>query len=242
MEQRLAKRSYEGRGHMEIFTAAHKMRVEASNALLKTLEEPPEETVIVLVSSSWTALLPTIRSRSHLVRFRRLPAEKVASIVTDRTDVDPHRAGELALASDGSPGAALLAAFGDDSPGTGEDPSEVLRRVAAESSPSEVLSMAVSLAQKLKREGTMALVVGIRSFLHDLRRDSRSLSPLSSEPEQLLGIEVSDDAAEKALGIFDKASVRLKGNGMAKIVLSAALLGFWKLVSGGRAPGEGCAH
>lgn len=242
MEQRLARKSYEGGGHMEIFTSAHRMGVEASNALLKTLEEPPADTVIVLVSSSWTVLLPTIRSRSHLVRFRRLPSETVASIVTESTGITPDLAMRLALASDGSPGTALIAAASEVSPDPEGSPAEVLKLICGMNSSSDVLSEAVALANKLKRDGAMTLVTGMRSCVHDLRRVSMGLLPLSVDPEQLRGIEVPDDAAEKALGIFDTASVRLKGNGMARVVLSAALLGVWKLVSGGRAPGEGCAH
>ena len=49
----------------------------ASNALLKTLEEPPEGTVFLLLASNATALLPTIRSRCQRVRFGAVPVDRI---------------------------------------------------------------------------------------------------------------------------------------------------------------------
>lgn len=51
---------------------AHTMRVEAQNALLKTLEEPPDDTIIILTTSRVDSLLPTIRSRAVELQVRPL--------------------------------------------------------------------------------------------------------------------------------------------------------------------------
>lgn len=57
----------EGIGRAIIITDAHRMRTEAQNALLKTLEEPPVDTVLILTTISADNLLPTITSRVTLV-------------------------------------------------------------------------------------------------------------------------------------------------------------------------------
>jgi len=54
---------------------------EAANCLLKTLEEPPPEAVIVLVGTALERQLPTIRSRCQIVRFRPLAADEVARVL-----------------------------------------------------------------------------------------------------------------------------------------------------------------
>ncbi|MDB5164663.1 MAG: polymerase subunit delta [Candidatus Saccharibacteria bacterium] len=54
-----------------IIEAAHKLTTEAQNALLKTLEEPPTGTVLILTASNEQALLPTIRSRVQVVAIKR---------------------------------------------------------------------------------------------------------------------------------------------------------------------------
>ncbi|MEX0716220.1 MAG: DNA polymerase III subunit delta' [Planctomycetaceae bacterium] len=86
---------------------ADHMRMEAANALLKTLEEPPERAVIVLVAENVDALLPTIRSRCQLVRFAPLADADAAELllelewVTDREEARSIAAlceGSLAMA------------------------------------------------------------------------------------------------------------------------------------------------
>ncbi len=73
VDHRLSMRRFEGRHRVVIVDPADAMNVQAQNALLKTLEEPPEATSLVLVSASPDALLPTIRSRCLRVAFAPLP-------------------------------------------------------------------------------------------------------------------------------------------------------------------------
>lgn len=60
---------------------AHNMRTEASNAFLKTLEEPGENTLFFLITDKYDRLLPTIRSRCVHVEFSRLSDEEVGTII-----------------------------------------------------------------------------------------------------------------------------------------------------------------
>ena len=61
--------SYEGGKKLFILESAELLLEEAANNLLKVLEEPPEDTVFVLVCADWDKLLPTIRSRCQLFNF-----------------------------------------------------------------------------------------------------------------------------------------------------------------------------
>lgn len=60
-----------------IFDEAASMTEEAANALLKTLEEPPTETIFILITTSAQHMLPTIRSRSQKVRFSPVPSAEI---------------------------------------------------------------------------------------------------------------------------------------------------------------------
>ena len=73
VDHRLAMKRFEGRGRVVIIDPADAMNVPAQNALLKTLEEPPDDTTLVLVSSAPDRLLPTVRSRCARVAFGPLP-------------------------------------------------------------------------------------------------------------------------------------------------------------------------
>ncbi len=64
---------FEGKHKVYIITHADQMRPEAANALLKLLEEPPENLMLILITESIHKILPTIKSRCQLVRFAPLP-------------------------------------------------------------------------------------------------------------------------------------------------------------------------
>ena len=93
---------YEGRYRVAIVTDAQKMNPEAGNALLKLLEEPPAQTLILLTALQRSDLLPTIVSRCQHIRFRPLCRAELASILTEAHGVEPVWAGVLAAAADGS--------------------------------------------------------------------------------------------------------------------------------------------
>ena len=85
-----------------IIDRADCMNQASANAFLKTLEEPPEGVVFILIASSETAVLPTVLSRCQVVRFRSIPAAEGAGIVAQRTGVSPERAALALAACEGS--------------------------------------------------------------------------------------------------------------------------------------------
>lgn len=83
-------------------------RPGASNALLKSLEEPPAGTIFLLVSHAPGRLLPTIRSRCRLLRFAALDGADMASVLRAQLpDTGSDEIDALVRAGDGSPGRAL---------------------------------------------------------------------------------------------------------------------------------------
>ena len=77
-----AYRPFEGRKRVVIVDEADALIVEAQNALLKTLEEPPSASMFVLVTSRPDVLLPTVRSRCQRLRFGRLEPGEVATVLS----------------------------------------------------------------------------------------------------------------------------------------------------------------
>jgi len=86
---------------------ADKLNLEAANALLKSLEEPPEFALFVLITDNFTQLLPTIISRSQVVRFRALPKAWIAEELKKRYWFEEEVAWDLAEISQGSIGIAI---------------------------------------------------------------------------------------------------------------------------------------
>lgn len=72
---------YEGRRKVFILSEAEQMRTEAANALLKLLEEPPANLMLILTTARIHQILPTIKSRCQMFRFSRLPLDHIVDIV-----------------------------------------------------------------------------------------------------------------------------------------------------------------
>jgi DNA polymerase-3 subunit delta' len=107
IEQEANFRPFEGRARVFIIEDAHRLNEASSNALLKTLEEPPATSHLILITPRPAQLLPTIRSRSQMLRFSPLsPAEIEAHLLKGR-QVSPADARLLGKIARGSIGRAL---------------------------------------------------------------------------------------------------------------------------------------
>ena len=107
MQRDLAYRPYEGHRRVCVLAAADRMAPNMSNILLKTLEEPPLHTVIILLANNPRLLLPTILSRCRPIRFHPLPIPLVSNWLKEQKGLDEEEARLLATLSEGSPGKAL---------------------------------------------------------------------------------------------------------------------------------------
>lgn len=103
----LGGKAVRGEGRIAIIDDAQALNLTAQNALLKTLEEPPGQSLLILVSESQAALLDTVRSRLRPIRFAPLPVEALSALLERKAGVDPTRAAALARLARGSAARAL---------------------------------------------------------------------------------------------------------------------------------------
>lgn len=91
-----------------IIDSVDDMERNAANALLKNLEEPPSDTLFLLVSHSPGKLLPTIRSRCRMLRFQPLPDDEMVAVLRAQLpDIGDTELAALIRAGQGAPGRAL---------------------------------------------------------------------------------------------------------------------------------------
>lgn len=103
----IALKPFRGGRKIAIIDDADYLNQEGANCLLKTLEEPPEQSLIMLIGTSEQRQLPTIRSRCQIVRFAPLSGPVVARLLELHTDVDADRIDAVARRSGGSLSRAL---------------------------------------------------------------------------------------------------------------------------------------
>ena len=101
----------EGGWRVVVIDSADEMNQNAANAILKILEEPPRQALILIVSHAPGRLLPTIRSRCRRLELRPLAERHIVEILgRQRPDLKPAEAAALARLAEGSAGRALALA------------------------------------------------------------------------------------------------------------------------------------
>ena len=112
LQHEASLKPYEGRFRVFIIDEADRMSEEAANALLKTLEEPPDQVALLLLAVEPDRLLPTVTSRCRRLDLRPVRRDLIAAELEGRYRLDPADAEELARLSEGRPGWAFRAAAG----------------------------------------------------------------------------------------------------------------------------------
>ncbi len=107
LKKEIGLRPYEGRRKVFIIDNAHQLGAEASNALLKILEEPPGEVSIILVSAKSALLFKTIVSRCRIIRFYPLARSGLAEILEGDYNLDALTAHFLAYFCEGRLGCGV---------------------------------------------------------------------------------------------------------------------------------------
>ena len=109
LQREIALTPHEGRYRVAVLRSFNHATTEASNCLLKTLEEPPPQVVLCITAPDTSSLLPTIVSRCQLLKLRPLSLEAVESALIERWGVEQQRAALLARLSSGRLGWAVEA-------------------------------------------------------------------------------------------------------------------------------------
>jgi DNA polymerase-3 subunit delta' len=204
----------DGGWRIAIVDAADEMNRNAANALLKILEEPPDNSVLLVVSHAPGRLLPTIRSRCRKLMLKPLPANETNALLTELL---PNLSGEerqaLASLADGSPGRAVQLA---------EAGSLELYRAVADllgTLPALDLARLHALADRAARAGaeadfrTIGFLLGwwIESVVHEGARGQAAASVLASDSAlrgrlaQAVSLDRWVDVWEKNAQLFARA-------------------------------------
>ena len=176
-------------GGWRIVIVDGEMNKSAANAVLKALEEPPRQSLLIIMSESVGRVLPTIRSRCHIAKLKLLTPEQVEQVVMrEAPQISKEDMKALTILSEGRPGLALqYHEFGAAS--TYRDLLKILSRLASFDY-GEALSFSQKYSGKAKSEEIDMdpfLVVGdcLKRFIQKLTRYGTLQDVSSTLPEEI---------------------------------------------------------
>lgn len=197
MIKEASKQPFEGKRSVAILPEAHLATVEAQNAFLKLLEEPPPSTALILVTDHPDKLLSTIRSRCHEIRFDSLQDDVVGEFLAVFYSVEESEAARLAAIAQGNMrrGIRLL------DPrylGIRADAAAMLKLFLAGKA-ARIPAEAEAAAREYTREETGQLIEEMIFLMRAamLRREGRLEPGRKAELEKELGAEGLAAAAER---------------------------------------------
>ena len=100
--KKLSLKAYEGNFKVMLIWMAEKMNIAASNKLLKLIEEPPEKTVLLLITENEDQIINTILSRCQVVKLLPLSENEIRDALVEREHINENEAIKIAHQSDGN--------------------------------------------------------------------------------------------------------------------------------------------
>ncbi|MFZ0212791.1 MAG: hypothetical protein WBE20_01625 [Candidatus Acidiferrales bacterium] len=214
--QRAAYFHPHARRRVFILDGADTMRWTDADVFLKILEEPPESATLILLAPRADSLLPTIRSRCLTFWFAPVPAEKIETLLKERTDWKAPERRLAAQLADGNPGAAS----GIDLAESARIRGEGLRLIADAAAGKSFRAIFAATARLAKNESEsfenlLALFYSLLADLLELSHSPKSFVPRNPDLRrelQSLADTVNDAWIARATDSLDRLESRLRRN------------------------------
>ena len=233
LQKKLLYLPYEGNTKVAIINNAECMNSQAANSFLKTLEEPPTKTLIILIASNPHQLLPTVVSRCQGIRFYPLPNEAIKKIICRHleTETGESQPEEIELRSRRSMG-QVAHALEEDLLKTSQDREELIRLISIVSFKrmDQVFLWTKAKAKQTER---------IQSILDELTRILRDAALIKIDPEargvinkdlteqlKILALQKSTPALLTMFETVQNTKVAIKSNANTQLALENMLIDF----------------
>jgi DNA polymerase-3 subunit delta' len=218
-------RPIEARSRVAIIEEMQHATDQAADALLKTLEEPPPTSRLILTADAAESLRPTIVSRCQVVPLRPVPVDRIAAALIDRLSLSPGEASMLARLSGGRPGWAIRAA---DQPETLEARAAILEGMFAALSADRVGRF--QYAEAISRADDLPAILDVwQSFWRDVLLVVEGSRVLPTNADQAAALDriaasITPDEARRALRAVRRTVDALSRNTNTRLTLDVMLL------------------
>ena len=228
LERDAERRPYEGDRKAFILIGADAILPDAANALLKTLEEPPDDTTLILTASDLSGVLPTIVSRCREVPLRPVPAIEIQAALEVR-GATPEHARLLARQAAGRPGWAIGALADPERVEALRQALDQLEALLAQSRVARLAAAAAYADSAAGREGARAILDHWLGWWRDALLVQQGCEDLVANVDRLeslrrLGATHPTARVWGAIARVQEARQQLDANANVRLVVEALLL------------------
>lgn len=217
----VSMKAFEAKYKVMLIWMPETMNSSSANTILKVLEEPPTQTIFLLVSNDYEKLLTTIISRTQLFKVSGFSDEEIVSYLTSQKDVAETQAVQAARVSQGSMSAALKIASQVE-----DDSHQLFRDWMRECWTLDILNIHKRTGQfnDLNKSTQKTLILyGLNMLRESLMCQLVGSDPLAGSEEESQFIikfsgSVSSDKIEQLSGILNTMHLHLERNGNPKII------------------------
>lgn len=223
----VALKPYRGPKKVYIISEAEKMTVQAQNALLKTLEEPPEYAVVLLLTANVEALLPTILSRCVLLNMKPVADGAVRQFLMETMEIPDYKADICVAFARGNIGKAKLLAASEEFEKIKDEALSLLKNIGRMEINEIILAIKKINEYKFEVGDYLDILsVWYRDAL--LFKATRDINNLIFKEELSYIKKVADTYAyegiEEIIKALDKAKARLHANVNFELTIELLLL------------------
>ncbi len=233
LQRKLSYLPYEGRYKVAIIDGAESMNLQAANTFLKTLEEPPGKTIIILIASNPNQMLPTINSRCQAIKFHPLTTNQVKDVLQKKLLADPELFPQEELQSRANRSMGQISsALDDDHLQMSQYRSELLSLIDVLSFDRMDVLFTWSKTWARRTEHLQTILDEMMDLLRDLvilkttgNRDIVHNKDLQAELQQV----AANKQIDTLLKMFDstrQTKIALSGNANAQLSLESMLIQF----------------
>jgi DNA polymerase-3 subunit delta' len=228
MQNNLYLKPFEGKKKVVIITEVENMHPSSANSLLKTLEEPPKDSHLILTTTDINRLLPTVVSRCQQIRFAKIPSFLIEKRLKEKYQIPEKKASFYAKISNGSLGKALDFLQGEKE--NIRQDAILLIETSGENNTGKIIDQVDALQNRWDKNSILEMF----EFLISLFRDVYlTLETFKTDKEHLLNYDIASEVVklserfkrqnkvEEALKLVDRIRTDCK---MKNVNLKLALL------------------
>jgi DNA polymerase III subunit delta' len=224
--------SYSGGWRIVLISQADSIRVQAANAFLKLLEEPPENVMFILTSSKESRILPTILSRCQVLRFAPLSEETIISQLVERVHIDINKARASARLSEGSWYSAVR--WSKEDPAAEMVKAVNLLRSIVTGDPGKIDKLADDLGAASKLDDFKDLLTLLSKWVRDVQRYDAApewYADLTSDEALIKFAKFTENRDfEEAIEIIEIARLDLERRVQSSLVAHNLFTNLWRIL------------